>query len=524
MTMVFLKKIPKKYRIIGACCGFFIAIAGIGGWIIMPYLVDKLIDLNVILYKDSEQFERWHTLPQPMEFRVFIFNVTNANDIPKGALPIVQEIGPYVYKQYRIKNVEKISKDQMDITYTSKQIYKFDRQLSYPRRENDKIVVLNVAMNAVLQISEDIANSQLGLINNYIFRIFPNQSSLYIQTTPKQYFFDGVSFCLKGDEIQGLVCKIVEDVIKRRQIRAIRRVNDGSFKFAFFYYKNNTHDGQYKILSGFNDSTLTSRILTWEGKPHLALWTNETKSISTCNLFKKATDGVLFPPHLKPEGSVNVYVTDICRAVQLYYRKTITYQKIIGYRFETGDDFLKKIGSKYSTKCFCITRLEQVPKYDDGCLYKGALDLSLCHGAPIILSMPHMTGAAPEYQTVRGLKPDLERAKIYVDIEPNTGYPLRGYKRAQLNMFVRKVDKIDFTKNLKTVLMPIVWVEEGTQLNDKMIKLLNDKMFTPLLIANILIYAAIGSGLTIFFVCLIQLWTRPSRRNVDKIVAVRPMH
>ncbi|KAG4071596.1 hypothetical protein HA402_011750 [Bradysia odoriphaga] len=313
----------------------------------------------------------------------------------------------------------------MDITYTSKQIYKFDRQLSYPRRENDKIVVLNVAMNvflqikdeeikrivktigtglnarvdrtpivgdlkrlieimsgkrkAVLQISEDIANSQLGLINNYIFRIFPNQSSLYIQTTPKQYFFDGVSFCLKGDEIQGLVCKIVEDVIKRRQIRAIRRVNDGSFKFAFFYYKNNTHDGQYKILSGFNDSTLTSRILTWEGKPHLALWTNETKSISTCNLFKKATDGVLFPPHLKPEGSVNVYVTDICRAVQLYYRKTITYQKIIGYRFETGDDFLKKIGSKYSTKCFCITRLEQVPKYDDGCLYKGALDLSLCH-------------------------------------------------------------------------------------------------------------------------------------------------
>lgn len=119
MTMVFLKKIPKKYRIVGACCGFSIAVIGIGGWVIMPFLVDKLVDLvflrsrltkilpveyssiifqNVILYKNSDQFQRWHTLPQPMEFKVYIFNVTNADDIQKGALPIVKEIGPYVYK------------------------------------------------------------------------------------------------------------------------------------------------------------------------------------------------------------------------------------------------------------------------------------------------------------------------------------------------------------------------------------------------------------------------------------------
>lgn len=60
-----------------------------------------------------------------------------------------------------------------------------------------------------------------------------------------------------------------------------------------------------------------------------------------------------------------------------------------------------------------------------------------------------------------------------------------------------------------------------------MIKLLNDKMFTPVLIANIFIYAAIGSGLAIFFVCLlIQLCNRSSRRNVvkvDKVIAVRPV-
>lgn len=56
----------------------------------------------------------------------------------------------YIKRQYRIKNVEDISKDEMNITYTSKQIYKFDRKLSYPLKENDKIVVLNVAMNVSL--------------------------------------------------------------------------------------------------------------------------------------------------------------------------------------------------------------------------------------------------------------------------------------------------------------------------------------------------------------------------------------
>lgn len=102
-------------------------------------------------------------------------------------------------------------------------------------------------LQAVLQISEDIVNSQLGLINDFIFRIFPNQTSLFTQTTPKEYLFDGVSFCLKGDEITALVCRVIEDIVKQRQIKAIRKSDDGSFKFAFFYYVSHS----YRMLPTF---------------------------------------------------------------------------------------------------------------------------------------------------------------------------------------------------------------------------------------------------------------------------------
>lgn len=39
-------------------------------------------------------------------------------------------------------------------------------------------------------------------------------------------------------------------------------------------------------------------------------------------------------------------------------------------------------------------------------------------GAPIILTQPHMLNVAPEYRTVKGLHPDGEKHKIFVDIEP----------------------------------------------------------------------------------------------------------
>lgn len=52
---------------------------------------------SVQLRKGTEQYERWEEIPQPLEFKVYIFNVTNVDEIQKGMQPKVEEIGPYVY-------------------------------------------------------------------------------------------------------------------------------------------------------------------------------------------------------------------------------------------------------------------------------------------------------------------------------------------------------------------------------------------------------------------------------------------
>lgn len=41
-----------------------------------------------------------------------------------------------------------------------------------------------------------------------------------------------------------------------------------------------------------------------------------------------------------------------------------------------------------------------------------------------------------------------------------TATPLVGYKRLQFNIAVHPIDKIDLMKEIPTVLLPILWVQE----------------------------------------------------------------
>lgn len=50
----------------------------------------------------------WRKLPFAYEFRVYVFNVTNPQDIATGMRPIVEEIGPFVYEY--VLNIFAVSK------------------------------------------------------------------------------------------------------------------------------------------------------------------------------------------------------------------------------------------------------------------------------------------------------------------------------------------------------------------------------------------------------------------------------
>lgn len=78
-------------------------------------------------------------------------------------------------------------------------------------------------------------------------------------------------------------------------------------------------------------------------------------------------------------------------------------------------------------------------------------------------------------------------------------------------MFLRKIDQIEITKNLRTVLMPILWVDEGIELDENMVELLNSSLIRVLLYLNIIVYGLIVIGFTMFLVFII--WYYYGRRK-----------
>lgn len=51
-----------------------------------------------MLKPGSEIREMWSNFPLPLDFKVYMFNITNPTEIAEGKKPKVQEVGPFFYE------------------------------------------------------------------------------------------------------------------------------------------------------------------------------------------------------------------------------------------------------------------------------------------------------------------------------------------------------------------------------------------------------------------------------------------
>ncbi|XP_036672331.1 sensory neuron membrane protein 2 isoform X2 [Drosophila suzukii] len=529
-----------------------VCVAGLGGycgWILFPNMVHNKVEQSVIIADGSEQYKRFVKLPQPLNFKVYIFNVTNPDRIQQGAIPIVEEIGPYVYRQFRQKKVKHFSRDGSKISYVQNVHFDFDADASAPYTQDDRIVALNMHMNAFLQVFEreitdifqgfanrlnsrlnqtpgvrvlkrlmerirgkrksvlQISENDPGLalllvhLNANLKAVFNDPRSMFVSTSVREYLFDGVRFCINPQGIAKAIC----NQIKESGSKTIREQSDGSLAFSFFGHKNGSGHEVYEVHTGKGDPMRVLEIQKLDDSHNLQVWLNASAEgeTSVCNQIN-GTDASAYPPFRQRGDSMYIFSADICRSVELFYQTDIQYQGIPGYRYSIGENFINDIGPEHDNECFCVDKLANVIKRKNGCLYAGALDLTTCLDAPVILTLPHMLGASNEYRKmIRGLKPDAKKHQTFVDVQSLTGTPLQGGKRVQFNMFLKSINRIGITENLPTVLMPAIWVEEGIQLNGEMVAFFKKKLINTLKTLNIVHWATLCGGIGVAVICLI---------------------
>ena len=157
-------------------------------------------------------------------------------------------------------------------------------------------------------------------------------------------------------------------------------------------------------------------------------------------------DGATLPPGIMKTDAMDMFISPMCRRINLEYEKDMDHLGLNSYRFIPPANALgshtdpNPNARNLANSCYCLK--------DQGfsCLKSGVLNMEPCKrsaqlpkGAPIALSYPHFYQADPSYlAAVSGLSPDKEKHQFYVDVVPEFGFPLAIRPRFQLNIIIRR--------------------------------------------------------------------------------------
>uniref|UniRef100_A0A2R9AZE8 Scavenger receptor class B member 2 n=1 Tax=Pan paniscus TaxID=9597 RepID=A0A2R9AZE8_PANPA len=200
--------------------------------------------------------------------------------------------------------------------------------------------------------------------------------------------------------------------------------------FGLFYEKNGTNDGDYVFLTGEDSYLNFTKIVEWNGK-------------------------------------TSVYIT---------FSDYESVQGLPAFRYKVPAEILANTSDNAG---FCIP--------EGNCLGSGVLNVSICkNGAPIIMSFPHFYQADERFvSAVEGMHPNKEDHETFVDINPLTGIILKAAKRFQINIYVKKLDDFVETGDIRTMVFPVMYLNESVHIDKETASRLKSMINTTLIITNI---------------------------------------
>lgn len=78
---------------------------------------------------------------------------------------------------------------------------------------------------------------------------------------------------------------------------------------------------------------------------------------------------------------------------------------------------------------------------------------------------------------IKGLSPNKDKHGIAIDFERLTGTPVKAMNRLQFSMAVEPIASIEYLKNIRKMVFPFIWVEEGVALNKTFTNMLKYQLF-----------------------------------------------
>ncbi|XP_018359576.1 PREDICTED: sensory neuron membrane protein 1-like isoform X1 [Trachymyrmex cornetzi] len=450
-------------------------IFGILLWCGFPALIKSQIKKAVQLKPGSEIRDMWSVVPFPLDFKVYMFNITNPDEIKEGKKPRVQEVGPFFYDEYKVKFDLVDREDEDSVEYSMKTTWFFNPKKSNGLTGEEIMVFPHLMILGMVGATLLDKPAAIGVVGKAVDSIFHKPDSIFVTAKAKDILFDGLPVdCDVKDFAGSAVCNLL-----KTEAKDLIPDGENRYKFSLFGGKNGTGvPERMKVLRGVRNYKEVGQVLEFNGKPALDIWPEDH-----CNAFN-GTDSTIFAPLFGPDDDVVSFGYEICRSLSAQFERHTKVKgvKTLRYTANLGD-----MSTNPMEKCFCPT--------PETCMTRNFYDMTKCLGVPIIGSLPHFYDTDGKYlEMVDGLHPNQDEHEIDMDFEPMTATPIRAHKRLQFNMFIQPVAKFKLMKNFPNALLPLFWVEEGVLLGDEFVNKVK-MVFKVMAVVNFLKWLLILGGI-----------------------------
>ncbi|XP_029024959.1 lysosome membrane protein 2-like isoform X2 [Betta splendens] len=454
--------------VVGILCACLV-ITGIGLFVgqVFRHLMHNRLKKEIVLVEGSRVFESWKSPPPPVYMEYFFFNFTNLNEFLAGAKPVLKEVGPYTYREYRYKDNVTMMENNTMVSALNIKSFVFLREKSVGDPAEDNITTVNIPIWAVMN------KAKVSYFRSTMANLLINQAKSELFTTRT------VHELLWGyeDPLLARVASTSSDVDK---------------VFGLMYKKNGTHNGEFVYHTGVEDYMDYGRVKTWKGQSQLDFWTSDySNSIN-------GSDGSAFHPFLTKDETISIFTPDLCRTIYMNFEKEVEVKGIPAYRFTPPRAVLASKEENPDNEGFCVSPKE--------CLGTGLLKVSPCRkGAPVVASFPHFYLADDKYvAALEGLSPKRSHHQTFLDLNPTLGVIVRANKRAQVNILIHRISGFYKTKGLNETVFPIMFLNESVVIDDASAVRVKKLLTITVVVSNFpLIIVGLGGILLIVLIVLL---------------------
>ncbi|XP_059057666.1 scavenger receptor class B member 1-like [Achroia grisella] len=404
--------------------GFFAL--GTGCFIFFAHPYDFFFNQKVVFQDGGEILEMWRTPEVELFCRVFLFNVTNAEEYMAGIDKKikVKEVGPYVYKEGFEHNITRFN-DNGTMSVTPLHPLTWVAEMSEGHKETDILYLPHIAL---LSIANVVAPkgflTRLGL-NNII--TLTNSQPL-VKMTAREFMMGYES------RLMTLGSTFLPGWISFDKLGLIDRMYD--------------FDGDFEtVYTGETDIRFAGLIDTYRGSTDLPQWQGKH-----CSNVQNASDATKFMGGVGRNDSILFFRKSMCRSALLIPVEEGVRNGLDAYMYTFPENMLDNGKYIEENKCYCRK---------GKCLPAGLIDVTDCYyGFPIALSYPHFyQGDNILFSKVEGLTPNEKDHKTRFWIEPKSGLPLDVSSKMQINLALGDISSINNVERFSNMYLPMLWFD-----------------------------------------------------------------